>query len=396
MRNLFSGRFIIVTAICVTLIGTPAVPAVAQTSSREQQINALSATLVTIGDTIRTAASLSEAERLSLYTQLVSISNAIVALRNADGQSDVPGEEEEVTDFIRALLAYDYKKPNEVVVTTYYASSSAQTKKVNYSELSNYTTFAQKMSAVRKFGAYDISELVNLPQTEVRRLTHITGRNPARGDGVIKNSQDAYKLTEDFGITSVINSVNLFPGDGIFTLQISSDQNETATFEISENDRGSDPRETINQKPRYTYHYTFRLTDPKDIIWVFGRDEDPEILVEDTNTAMEKDEIIDLIVSLFGKHPLAKEIESYNDKIFQFLMNNKSYLFASERAYYRPEDRNCYDEADVAVMTELAGSLLTTMKVQHDSVVELFSLQAPVLSNDGGTSKECRNIKQVF
>ncbi len=396
MRYLFAVRIIIVAVICLTLIGAPAMPVVAQTSSRAQQIEALSATLVTIGEAIHTAPSLTDAERLALYTQLVGVSNAIVALRNAEGTDTANEDAADVIQLERAVLTYKYKNPTTVEVVAYVASTSPKTLTYDYPQLLEYESFGQRMSAVRQLGSYDIGKEFGISQAQARRLTHITGHNPARANVFFKNSEPAYILADDFGKNSIIQTVDIYPGSGIGSIKLLSDQGETLTITIKKNPKQTDPKESASDDKKYSYQSIFQIDDAINLIDGDPKEGNSGIIIDTLSRDLEKDEILDLFTSLFGRHPLATEIDDYENKILKFMLENGAYLFVGDRAQHTEGDRNCYDESDVLVMKELAGSLLSTMKVQHEPVSEVFQLLAPSFIEERSTQKECKNVEKIF
>lgn len=397
MRYLFAVKITIVSILCATLIITPTSSVVAQTSTRAQQIEALSAALVIIGDAISTATDITQAQRVALYTQLVSLSNAIVALRMTEESSAITTDNTIAeTGFQRAVLSYDYDEPTEVDATLYFASTSRQTDTFNYPALLEYNTFETRMSAVRQFGSYDISQKLGVAHDEASRLTHITGRNPGHREAVGLNSTAAYELLDGFGMYSIINQANIFPGDGAGKIELKSDQGETLTLEIATNVAQRDSSGPVSNNANYNYKYTFRNTDAAKINDDKKAKETDGYIIYETYTNVEREEILEELAALFEGQPLAEEINNYEEKIFNFMLENNSYLLADEKARYQPNDRNCYDKADVAVMTELLSSLMVTMGVQHEPVPAIFLFQAPVLLQDEGSGFHCRNVSKVF
>lgn len=400
MTPTFVSKILIPSVVCVTLMAAPIIPVVAQTASRDEQIEALSATLLVIGEAIRTATTLTDEDRLALYTQLVTLSNAIVALRMAEvGDPILASVEEDV--LTRLILKYDYDEPTTVMATTTFASSSPETYTFNYPKLLEYSTFSKRMSAIRQFGTYDISLETATAQNAVRRLTYISARNPVRDGAILKNSSQAEALIEDFGVYSIITNIDIFPGDGTGRIEIKSDQKEILIIEVTEVPPEGDPSEHPEGSGKYTYHYTFMITDKAfntlSIPAGFVTDDEKSIGVDNIDVAT-KNEIIEVLVDLFGKHPLASEIEDYDDKLFEFLLENKTIFLVDGHPGYYALGRNCYDPADVLVMKELAGSLLATMKVQQDLGDKSFTLQAPIVTSkkEGPGGFSCGPTKHIF
>lgn len=355
----------------------------AQATAQSQQIQALSNTLTKLDKEIKNSTSLTTNQRLSFYSQLVIISNAIVNLQtNQNTQaSDKVEINNQVNGFTNAILTYNYSKPTEVKADIYFASSSPVKITYTYPKIDDYQSFGQKMSAVRQYATYDIGLKLGLTQTEVRRNTHITGPNPLRTKNFPVNSNEAYELAESFGKHSIITDVDIFPGDKIGTFILRSDQDETLEIQIK-----SHPISIDKSSTKYSYYQVFSVSGNK------GARPVVETLIED----IERKDLLQLLDELFDKKYFANKIEDFDNKLIEFMLENKTHLLVNRNTKPTPEERDCYTQTDRSVMSDIVVSLLKKSEVQHKSVSEVFTLQAPVQNINGGASFLCKNKKQVF
>ncbi|MFN3188712.1 MAG: hypothetical protein ACK42D_04200 [Candidatus Paceibacteria bacterium] len=398
MRYLVAVRFIILGIICVTFLGAPVVSTVAQTTTRTQQLEALSATLIVIGDSIRTSTTLTEQQRLNLYTQLVGVSNAIVALRrNEVGPAPTNTGVTQSQDLSRVVLKYDYNRPTEVRAEVQFATSTSRTFTWQYPQLLDSRTFGSRMSALRQFGSYDIAREFGISQSDARRLIYLSSRNPDRDLGISKNSAEANKLLADFGKYSVIEKVEILPGMNKARVQLTSDQDEFLVIEIHRNQIDNDRDIQTRDGDKYNYRHAFSLTDVNINRRNMGPDEtDIDVISEIVERNIEKDRVKEILVSLFGKHPLTREIDDYDNKLFKFMLENGAYVSIGDNARPTPSDKTCYDPADVLVVNELVTSLIAEMKLQHYAVDELLNITAPIQVEEYTNRITCYGVRKFF
>jgi len=396
MRNLFVARFVIVSIICLTLVFAPTLPVVAQATTRAEQLEALATTLVSIGDLIRTSPTLTERQRLDLYSQLVGVSNAIVALRQP-ATAPVTTDTVERQDISRVILSYDYERPAEISAEVRFATSSPQTFTWRHPQLLENTTFGSRMSAVRQFGSYEIGTEYGITQSDARRLVYLSARNPLRDLPVAINSGDANKIMLDFGTYSVINDITILPGFGTGSIQLRSDQDELLEMEIYKNQIENEYNQRTQDGDKYHYRQVFSLSRVDDIPRHRGpEDPDLKIVTEIVERNIDKERVIEILVDLFGNHPLTEEIDDYEEKLLKFMLENGAYVTVGDNARPTPRDKTCYDDADVLVVNELVGSLISGMKIQHAPVEELLNITAPIQVQEYTTTIRCYGVKKFF
>lgn len=380
--------------VCVTLVVAPTTVAVAQTDTvRTEQVKALAATLLQIGNAIRTATNLTETERIILYTQLAPLSNSVAALNSTSVNSAMTPRSRATGKEIgleRVILSYNYRRPSEVTAIARFATSTPQNFSFSYPALLNYQTFSSRMTAARQFAANDIAQKIDMLRQDIGRLTFISTSNPARGDFSQINSPIAYELEEDFGKYSIINDVRIYPGNGKAKIEIKSDQAEVYIIEIIR-----DPNGRSSGGSKYSYKQTFKIIQGLNNFSNL-RDEDSEIVTDHTFDNLDKKELTDLLLDLLGNHSSMTEIENFEEKLFEFIIENKTFLLAGGMARDMSEYRNCYDPGDVTVMKGLATSILRTMELQAEPVDDALLLQAPIQDSIGGWYKRCVSVKKYF
>jgi hypothetical protein len=373
----------------LSLISTPAAVLAQASVSSSEQLELLSSSLNAIGNLIAASPNLTEADRLTLMTQLVAISGQILALRQGDYKStydaylnpppaaDADKEAAKDAGLTRVKVAYDYES-NEAVTEIYYGTTVKKATHT-FTELASVSSFEQRMADLRTVLSTKISTDTNIKQADVRRLMQISGRDPLLDKEVATNSATANYLLDKFGQHSIVDEVQILPGNGEGAIAIMSDQDETLLLTLT---REVDSDGYYYNPPQYSYSYQFFAPTAFDIL-SFSSNEDagPKLIISQVTTEVPTDKIKDHISTLFNDVPFTSKISDFEGKLLKFLTENSAY-YETTYTTVDDDDLDCYYASDKLVIDDFIDYLVSGVALQYEDIEDKKHYIAPIFNHD--------------
>jgi len=399
----------VVGTLMMLLVVLPIKPTFADTI--DEQLAALTTAIANLGEAIRTSPTLTDGERLSLFTQLVALSNAILSLRQARDQRPTvtppTKQTAEAVGLERIILRYE-PRTYAVAVEVSYATSSKREFTLNYPGLARYENFNSQIQWLRHFAKRDISDRILVVEKDVDQLVFVTTRNPARDSLIIQNSRAAEDLATNFGSHSIVTRASILPSRIIqsnddspslrndqfheVTIALYSDQEEALVTKIRR-------RSGMNvSEPEYTLSAQYMLLSTLDGGPFRSRDslEEPLVIINRNLIELDEDELKKEVRSLFQRLPFTAQIRNYESKLFRFLFDQNSRLVVEGNRRHTESEQECYDSADLLVMRELGHYFLTEAVPQFTVEKEDVRILAPIRQEDFGNRIYCENVQRVF
>lgn len=394
---------IIACGLLFSVIGTPAT-ALAQTPSTADQLQTLATSLSSVGALIAASPQLTDADRLLLLTQLVTISKKIIEIRqssylpaytaylNPALDSDAGKETAEAAGLTRVRVAFN-PTTNQAVTEIFY-KTTVQTATHTFTELATAPNFEQKMVNLRSLLSAKISADTNIKQSDIRQLMHVSGRDPLRDSPIAQNSATANYLSNKFGQHSIVNKVLIRPGNGVGSISILSDQGESLVLTLANE---VDPNSFFFRPNKYSYSYEFFIPTPYDAVASLL---DPTagpipVISQVTNNVTESD-IKKYILSLFNDVPFTSKISNFEGKLLSFLIQNPT-TYKTSSGVGTDSGVDCYYASDEVVVNEFIDYLVGGIAVQHEDLATIKQYSAPIEGDpDSFFSGSCSSRSRMF
>jgi hypothetical protein len=380
------------------------------TLSPADQLDALSAALISIGSAIASSPALSDTDRLTLMRQLVAISSQIVTLRTIPfslpssqlTQVTIDPDEERRKDTARQAglenvkVSYDMATNQVVFVNTYSNSSRNSTTTQSFPELNTVAGFTRKVELLRELATSRVSNQENVRFADVEKILFVSSKDPIRDMPVAPNSATAQYLTDNFAQNSIVNRVEVYPGVHLGIIRLLTDQDEYLDLVIR---RELDDSEFGSGRPLNTFSYStnFYLPSRFDTLsdWE-GNPIPPVPKISLTTTGVPEAEIRRYILNLFNDIPFTSQVSNFSPKFLNFLTANPARYVSSNNGV-QPSVRDCYVGSDKVVVTEFIKYLVDGLDAQYEDVDDIIAFLAPVVQPeefDFGSS--CRSSNTRF
>jgi hypothetical protein len=374
-------------------------------NSIEEQTLQLMSTINSLGEVIRTSPAISEAERVSLFTQLVQLSTAILNLRLL-GHSTSPSvqskERAEDVGLEQVVVRYT-PATNIATIQMIFATSTPQERRFEYRSLSEVADFSDHMTQLKNIAITDVSNILNIRESDIRERIMVSARNPIRDSRIFftPNSALAEELALKFGAHSIVTGAIVYPSQVIqageerdeikgFSIAFTTDQNETLVTTVTRSGNTFFGR-------RYTLTTEYFLNDAFLMSGI-----NPDLRQGQLPTAftslqnITESELKAEVSALFGQIPFASQISDYENKVLRFLFDQSTYLQVGEWQQYSNENRQCYNRADAIIVREMAYQFLKDSGAQALVAPDDVLVVAPVVTIDNSYALSCRNVQRVF
>lgn len=396
---------LIVSSLSLTPIGVSAQMAENQPS----EIEVLYSTLIAIGGMIASSPVLTDNERLTLLTQLVSVSTAIMQMQTAGTPTvslqrqrvDVVAETTKETatraGLDRVLVVFNPSTNAAAVGVTYGNRTSTTT--YNFPEVLATPGFDEKMIELKRVAVAEISNRENVRIEDVDNLTFVTARNPVRERSIAQNSITALSLVENFAQNSVVNSVVVAPANGVGSISINTDQDESLVFTLT---RERDSEGQITSPATYTYNYSYYASTPGDIFTDtdFEGTYVPRPKMFESVTGATERSITAFLMPVVDIIPFASRISNFDSKLIRFMVQNPAvYESGTNNPPSNLSRLDCYSASDKVVITEFVKSLIDGLEAQYYDIDEIISYRAPMAqpqSEFGSGANACVSRIRVF
>lgn len=396
-------RWAVAALLLVTLFVTSAPAAFAQApTDTDVAIAALLVSIDAIGQEIRSSSTISEEDRLTLLTQLIQLSQAVMVLQEValqqriseytNTQEGTSGNSALGNDNVYRFVAVLDQEDNDAEVTTYYTRDTPRTYRsesqvVAYTTSSDSLSFAEQVAAIEDQISRVIADSAGYDAAEVKGYLFMSARNPLRSEPFRQNGLAASTMGLDFGDRSLIESVTFLPGVDKGTIRVASDQYEYVTFDISK-----------DSDTAYSVTASLFINGPGDHRSETRNDELRPMLI-DSQTNLNKREVIDFIEGSFSNLPFAKQLDGLEDAFISFMTENETqYLFGKGGTPTQEQLIACVDPADKLILDEFVVSLLQGMKAQFINVPELVKYVVTLRYDSDRSSRErhCLNEQSFF
>jgi hypothetical protein len=397
----FITSIVLIIVVVVTLF--PVRPVVA--NSIEEQTLQLMTAINSLGEVIRTSPAITETERISLFSQLVQLSTAILNLRligQSSSQSVPSKETAESVGLERVIVRYS-PVTNIAAVEMIFATSTQQERRFEYRSLSEIADFSDRMTQLRNIAITDVSNILNVRESDIRERIMISARNPIRDARafITPNSSLAEQLALKFGAHSIVTNAIVYPSQVIqagderdeikgFSIVFTTDQNEKLVTTVTRSGNNFFGR-------RYTLTTEYFLNDA-----FLMNSINPDLRQGQLPTAftslqnITENELKTEVAALFGQIPFTSQISDYENKVLRFLFDQSTYLQVGEWQRYSNENRQCYTSTDSIIVREMAYQFLKDSGAQALIESNEVLVVAPVITIDNSYALSCRNVQRVF
>ncbi len=395
LRRILSG----VLLVAVLLAAAP-ITTFANERSLSEQLADLTVILNDIGTKVA-ATKMSDADRLALMTQLVTISTQIMELKKGEYltsgfvYSPTPAPATDATKktaksagltSVRAAL--DVKSSS--IKAEYRYGSKIEKQTLLFTDLAAYGNFYDKVGKARELLAKSLSDGTGIKEGDIRDLTFVTARNPLWDKLVTQNSAQAMELFDNFGQNSIVNSVVVMPGNGKASITITTDQKEVLVLNLGV---VTDEEGYITSPKKYLYSYTLHSTDPASYVY-FWAEEGAKPVVAQSSSPIPEKEIKSFTTSLFNEVPFASKISDFEGKLVKFLTANPTYYEYGSVSSTGIKD--CYYASDKVVVDEFIEYLVNGVASQYEELPKILKYSTPTVSSDSGYMGGCTAKKRFF
>jgi hypothetical protein len=355
--------------------------------SSAEQLKQMSVTLVSIGLAVASSTSLNELQRLELMKQLVVISTSILELQKVNPslstnfipvplQNTSSGELKKDTakkvGLERVKVTFNEIK-NETIIETFYKSSNKNSKTThNFTELNSVIGFDEKVQLLRDLVTNKISSEKNIKFQDVKDSLFLTARNPIKDTIITPNSVTAFNLAQTFATNSIVNKVEVYPGDNIGTIRILTDQNEWLDLVL---EREVDGNGSLLSTYMSTSNFYFPTKFDQVLFGSGGEELKPVPKITEKVTNISKNEIKDEIVMMFSTIPFTSQVPNFNSKLLDFMTSNSIVYNGSSASDIQ---RDCYSAGDKLVVNEFIKYLVNNLDAQYDDIDKITFYLSPI------------------
>jgi len=286
-----------------------------------------------------------------------------------------------------------YKNTSQPDVFTIDTQTKELTKSPNVSFLKNIKSAKERVVT-------ELSEEYSVKAYQLMGATFVSTRNPIRSKPIASNSREAEELYGQFGVNSVVTGVTVQIRRNGASIEMTDDQNQSLVISVDaiEERLGRDEMGVPTTNARYNGKMEFFLLDDTEPI---SRDDDrikPKI--DSLSSNLTKEEMIDFLIDQLRDMPFAESIPDVDEKLFNFLLTNRSEFVIQENRVVRtlfPTSvaAQCITPSDTVVMNEFLAQSLLGLRVQHIVTKGLFSYKVPISNMTSGDSG-CRNVRNYF
>jgi len=380
-------------------------------NATDRALTSLTLSLGSIAAAVGSSTDIAPADKLKLYTQLAELGQAIIglgavskvesgAIVTSDESGQLPLDD---TDIHRVVIQLDgdtflakvsvYKNTSQPDVFTIDTQTKELTKSPNVSFLKNIKSAKERVVT-------ELSEEYSVKAYQLMGATFVSTRNPIRSKPIASNSREAEELYGQFGVNSVVTGVTVQIRRNGASIEMTDDQNQSLVISVDaiEERLGRDEMGVPTTNARYNGKMEFFLLDDTEPI---SRDDDrikPKI--DSLSSNLTKEEMIDFLIDQLRDMPFAESIPDVDEKLFNFLLTNRSEFVIQENRVVRtlfPTSvaAQCITPSDTVVMNEFLAQSLLGLRVQHIVTKGLFSYKVPISNMTSGDSG-CRNVRNYF
>jgi len=406
--SLSLGYCLVLVVLCVP---TTMVQATTTDNATDRALTSLTLSLGSIAAAVGSSTDIAPADKLKLYTQLAELGQAIIglgavskvesgAIVTSDESGQLPLDD---TDIHRVVIQLDgdtflakvsvYKNTSQPDVFTIDTQTKELTKSPNVSFLKNIKSAKERVVT-------ELSEEYSVKAYQLMGATFVSTRNPIRSKPIASNSREAEELYGQFGVNSVVTGVTVQIRRNGASIEMTDDQNQSLVISVDaiEERLGRDEMGVPTTNARYNGKMEFFLLDDTEPI---SRDDDrikPKI--DSLSSNLTKEEMIDFLIDQLRDVPFAESIPDVDEKLFNFLLTNRSEFVIQENRVVRtlfPTSvaAQCITPSDTVVMNEFLAQSLLGLRVQHIVTKGLFSYKVPISNMTSGDSG-CRNVRNYF
>ncbi len=398
-------KFIVSVLLCVFFISS-VVPAAAATSEEEaeliEELNELTESLTEIGAAISNSPDLTEEESYALMVQLVDISAQILEIEalfkpipttvldeyeEADNDRATPAE----AKLELLTLTYDSPKKNATATLNFSTTTKRHSYKLVPPENASYGT---EIDLVTEQALDDLASRYGIIRGDMAQMLRLTSRHPARDTTTVKkNSALAEEMATYFGLRSIVDRIEVRPSDGGGLIDFYSDQAELMRLTLDKNYDSDN-----NFLGTYTYRVLYFLTDDYD--WnQIDNDGNPipptpeyELFADDV---LDED-ITEVTQSITDYVPFASSITNFDQKLVDFMTENKIYYKYEGSITGNESVLDCYYDSDKHALSEFLLYILQGIDASYKSdVVDTAIYRAPAQYEEYGWNT-CVNKKRYF
>lgn len=403
--------------------------------TREEVIAALNEALAEISSSIQNSPDVSAQERVGLYLDLIEVSRAILSIQTINRTSVQSTDDEEVRPEgeltreevdLHAVAAQLDSETFEAELTYYYTEDLDEIEDgsvyVEYEEevmtlqldlpSEEISSFEERIEYATLQIIDEVVRETNVLRAEVADSVLVSSYNPIRDVRQPRENIDSYAqlLFEDFGTHSIIENVTVQSTNIGSSIVITTDQDERLVIRLAEiipegrGGRGEEPgvRAANPEDALYSFGYDFYSTSINQVI-ERERGEDPVIVptITTSQTDIEYDDILEVLVGFFGEMPFAEGIEDVAEQTLQFLVNNSASLIYSEdttTALTHPTTHatQCISQTDVLVMNEVLLQLIGSLRAQFIVSEDAIAYHVPFRSERTHSDARCSGVRSYF
>jgi hypothetical protein len=403
--------------------------------TREEVIAALNEALAEISNSIQNSPDVSAQERVELYLDLIEVSRAILSIQTINRTSTQPTDDEEVrpegelsredanlykvaaqldSETLEVELTYYYTEDlDEIMDGGVYVEYDTEQQSLQLNEPSaTSNSFEERVEYATLQIIDEVVRETNVLRAEVADNVLVSSYNPIRDVRQPRENIDSYAqlLFEDFGTHSIIENVTVQSTNIGSSIVITTDQDERLVIRLAEiipegrGGRGEEPgvRAANPEDALYSFGYDFYSTSINQVI-ERERGEDPVTVptITVSQTDIEYDDILDVLVGFFGEMPFSEGIDDVAEQTLQFLVHNPASLIYNEdttTAVTHPETHaaQCISETDVLVMNAVLLQLIGSLRAQFIVSEDAIDYHVPFRSERTHSDARCSGVRTFF
>lgn len=397
--------------LLLAMIATPLSPVAAQTNDGaadlEEQLSYLEEQIDALGNQISFSERIDPYQRLALLQQLIALSTQILELQRLIRQSEEASEESVTADEVgleQVVVSFTPDDPEATVELTYLTADDVEeteTLDFTITDVTPDTEFGTMVAEARQQAVEVVAAETAITNQSINERLYVSARNPAFDTWLAMEPDDPAReelgeeLFAQFGANSIVEEVLVFPGDGLGTILIITDQNEVLETKL---ELTSQSRAAVEQY-RFTYAYYVLEPGQRAALYPTTPAPDFEPAYSEVEEELEKLVLYLTIQLSFDHIPFVEEIQLFDRKFVQFLVENETVLQLRDTAYGEVpplhQPLQCIPQNDRVVMEGFTDSLVDELGVQHsyDLPTRFF---APLRFNLDRQSATCGSVTRVF
>ncbi|MFW6210168.1 MAG: hypothetical protein ACOC4E_01605 [Patescibacteria group bacterium] len=406
---------LICKVVLLACLVTPLAPVTAQGSpgasdsdgpTLEEQIEELREQLDRLGNRISFSDRVDPYERLVLLQQLITLSTQVLELQLLVQQGgEEPGEavtadEVDLEQVVAHLTPADQTVNVDMLYLDEDGVETIESLDFTLAGVASDSRFSRLIAEAREQTVEAVAVETALTNRSIGERTVVSAENPQMATWLAMDPDDpdraelGEELFAQFGASSVIEQVLVFPGDENGRIIITSDQNEALEIKLV---RTTHPR----LDALYAFTYTYYVLEPGQLSALYPTTNPPTFQPAYIEVEEEiEPAFLPLTIDMtFGDIPFVEEIRGFEHRFITFMINNQTAIqapssqFGTVSPLYQPVQ--CLSQNDRVVMEGFINALIDELGFQNAYDLPVRFIAPVNFSVDRGTA-HCGEVTRAF